>query len=110
MCKSVNRGAVSARHQPHQASNICCGAQVLSISVDPSGQWLASGSADGSLKLWEVRTGRCMRTWELGSPVHCVAWCPNADLRILAAAFDKKVVLLPSGAGQWWAGLAVLGH
>ncbi|KAK9829975.1 hypothetical protein WJX72_008983 [[Myrmecia] bisecta] len=73
--------------------------KVLSISVDPTGQWLASGSSDGSLKLWEVRTARCMHTWALGGPVHCTAWCPNNALRILAAVVDKKVVLLPSGTG-----------
>ena len=53
--------------------------QVRSVSPDPwSGQWLVSGSEDGSVKLWEVATGRCVTTWELGcGPVHTVAWCPG---------------------------------
>ena len=76
----------------------CRGVQVRSVSPDPSGQWLASSSDDGTVKLWEVRTGRCSRTWTLGGVVHCVAWCPNSSLSLLAAAVDTRVVLLPTGA------------
>ena len=65
--------------------------------MERSGQWLASGSDDGSVRLWEVQTGRCMRAWRLGGPVHCVAWCPAAGLRIIAAAVGKCLVLLPAG-------------
>lgn len=71
--------------------------QVRSVSPDPSGQWLASSSDDGTVKLWEVRTGRCSRTWTLGGVVHCVAWCPNASLSLLAATVDTRVILLPTG-------------
>jgi hypothetical protein len=73
--------------------------RVRSVSADPSGQWLASGGDDGTLRLWEVATGRCMRTWHLGAPVVCVAWCPAPATRLLAAAADKAVLLLPSGVG-----------
>ncbi|KAL3150329.1 Ribosome biogenesis protein 1 [Trebouxia sp. C0010 RCD-2024] len=74
-------------------------ARVRSVSPDPSGQWLASSADDGSVRLWEVRTGRCTRTWTLGGAVHCVAWCPNPTLSLLAAAVDTRVILLPTGAG-----------
>jgi ribosome biogenesis protein ERB1 len=72
---------------------------VRSVSADPSGQWLASGGDDGTLRLWEVASGRCMRTWDLGAPVVCVAWCPAAATRLLAAAAGKSLLLLPSGVG-----------
>lgn len=71
--------------------------QVRSISADPTGQWLASASDDGTVKLWEVRTGRCTRTWALNAPVKCVAWCPNSGLALLAAAVDTRLVLLATG-------------
>jgi ribosome biogenesis protein ERB1 len=58
---------------------------------------LASGSDDGSLKVWEVSTGRCSCSWQLGEPVVCVGWCPNPDLQLLAAAVGNKLVLLPVG-------------
>lgn len=74
-------------------------ARVRSISPDSSGQWLASASDDGTVRLWEVRTGRCTRTWTLGGVIQCVAWCPNAALSLLAAAVDTRVILLPSGTG-----------
>lgn len=73
--------------------------RVRSISAHPSGQWLASGSDDATVRLWEVATGRCCRTWKLGEPVVCVAWCPNPALQLLGAAVGKKVVLLLSGLG-----------
>ena len=78
--------------------------QVRSIAVDPSGQWLASGGDDGALRLWEVRTGRCLRTWALGGKVACVAWCPAPAMRLLSAAVGKAVLLLPSGALHGMAG------
>jgi ribosome biogenesis protein ERB1 len=81
---------------------------VRSISADPSGQWLASGGDDGTLRLWEVASGRCMRAWRLGAPVVCVAWCPNAATRLLAAAVGKCVVLLPQGVGSEVAEAAAL--
>ena len=71
--------------------------QVRSIAADQTGQWLASGGDDGLLRLWEVRSGRCMRSWDLQAPIHCVAWCPNQAMRLLSAASASRVVLLPSG-------------
>ena len=71
--------------------------QVRSLAVDAAGQWLASGSDDGWVRVWEVRSGRSMRAWNLGAKVRCVAWCPARGLPILAAAAGSRVVLLPAG-------------
>lgn len=71
--------------------------QVHSVAPDASGQWLASGSADGTMRLWEVATARCVRVWELGAAVSCVAWCPNPALHILSAVSGTTAVLLWSG-------------
>lgn len=73
---------------------------VRSVSPDPhTGQWLLSGGDDGWVRLWEVRTGRCLRGWDLGDPVLCVAWCPGSAVRLAAAAAGNRVVLLPTGTG-----------
>jgi ribosome biogenesis protein ERB1 len=84
---------------------------VRSVSAHPSGQWLATGAEDGTVRLWEVSSGRCCRHWSLGSsssssgkqqqpePVQCVAWCPDPSLQLLGAAVGRRVVLLVSGLG-----------
>ncbi|KAJ2382507.1 Ribosome biogenesis protein erb1, partial [Coemansia sp. RSA 2603] len=68
--------------------------RVRSISVDPTGLWLLSGSDDGSVRLWELVTGRCARIWALGETVHTVAWCPNADVCVFAAAVGSRVIVV----------------
>ncbi|KAF9614339.1 hypothetical protein IFM89_018092, partial [Coptis chinensis] len=73
---------------------------VMSISVQVSGQWLAYGSSDGTVHVWEVETGRCVRIWKVGEVVHYVAWNPIPELRILAASMGHDVLLLNSGLGN----------
>ena len=34
---------------------------VRSISVHSSGQFLASGGDDGTMRVWEISSGRCLR-------------------------------------------------
>ncbi|XP_037330852.2 ribosome biogenesis protein bop1 [Pungitius pungitius] len=67
---------------------------VRSISVSPSGQWLASGSDDGSVRFWEVRSSRCMRTIQVGGAVKSIAWNPNPSISLLAVAQDSVVLIL----------------
>ena len=64
---------------------------VRTMAVEPKGQFLASGSDDCTLKIWEVSTGRCVKTVEMGGVVKCVAWCPNSALSVVAVAVDTKV-------------------
>ncbi|PPR95970.1 hypothetical protein GOBAR_AA24702 [Gossypium barbadense] len=75
---------------------------VLSISVEPSGQWIASGSKDGTVRIWEVETGRCLRVWEIGEAVQLVAWNPLPELPVLAAsvvyAFHANTLIFDRGA------------
>ncbi len=75
----------------------CFRPQVTAVAVDASGQWLASSSRDGSVRAWEVATGRCVHTWQLGAPALAVAWCPDATVRIVSAVTRDKAVLLPLG-------------
>ncbi|XP_054462042.1 ribosome biogenesis protein bop1 [Anoplopoma fimbria] len=67
---------------------------VRSISVSPSGQWLASGSDDGSVRFWEVRSSRCMRTVPVGGAVKSIAWNPNPLVCLLAVAQGSVVLIL----------------
>jgi hypothetical protein len=98
---------------PHQLAHRFVGhaGRVRCLAPHPQGgQWLATGGEDGCVRLWEVRTGRCVRRWRLGGGVQgggaaagavvCVAWCPHPrPVCVLAAAVGKSVFLLPTGLG-----------
>ncbi|XP_014519053.1 ribosome biogenesis protein BOP1 homolog [Vigna radiata var. radiata] len=73
---------------------------VTSISIEASGQWMASGSSDGTVRVWEVETGRCLRRWEVGEGVSCVSWNPLPDMHILAVSAGQDVLLLNTGLGD----------
>jgi len=47
---------------------------------------LFTGSQDCSVRLWEILTGRCMRTVKFKFPVKDVAWNPNSSYSTVAAA------------------------
>ena len=65
---------------------------VRTLSVEPKGQFLASGSDDGTVKIWEIQTGYCHKTFVFGKTIiTSVAWCPNTSLSLLAVAFENKV-------------------
>jgi ribosome biogenesis protein ERB1 len=98
---------------PHQLAHRFVGhvGRVRCLAPHPAGgQWLATGGEDGCVRLWEVRTGRCVRRWRLGGgakgggaaagAVVCVAWCPHPrPVCVLAAAVGRSVYLLPTGLG-----------
>jgi len=65
--------------------------KVVSLSLASNGHWLASSSKDGTVKLWEILTGRCKLTWDFPVPVRHVSWCPFASRCIVAACVVKKV-------------------
>lgn len=59
---------------------------VRSISVHSSGQYVASGSDDKTVCVWEVMSGRRLKRFTFEDPILCVAWNPNPDLSLVAVA------------------------
>jgi len=49
---------------------------VWTIDVDPTTKFFVSGSADNTLRLWSVQTGKCLYTWEFPTAVKRVAFNP----------------------------------
>lgn len=41
---------------------------------------LVTGSADNSCKLWEVQTGRCLKTWEFKTAVKRVEFSEDGSM------------------------------
>ncbi|CEQ42045.1 SPOSA6832_03822 [Sporobolomyces salmonicolor] len=62
---------------------------VWTVDVDSTSTYLVSGSADNAMKLWNVRTGQCLYTWEFPTAVKRVAWSED-DSRVLAVT-EKRM-------------------
>lgn len=74
--------------------------RIRSLVVDPYGQYVASGSDDFTVRIWELETGRCLQVYNVGAVVHKLAWNPNKDHQLLAVAAAKKVFLIATGTGS----------
>nr|NVI69871.1 putative ribosome biogenesis protein BOP1 homolog [Cucujiformia] len=74
---------------------------VRTISTDKIGQYLLSGSDDGTIKIWEVNTGRCLKTIKTDDVVRSVEWCPNASLSLVLVASGKRVLLINPHVGDY---------
>src|SRR5262249_58242566 len=54
---------------------------VYSVAFSPDGKTLASGSGDNRVRLWDVNTGRLIRSFaEHGGTVHSVAFSPDGKM------------------------------
>lgn len=73
---------------------------VRGLSLEPAGQFFASGSDDGTVRIWEVLTGRCLKTFKFEHPVRGVAWCPNQSICLVAVALEKTVHIINPGVGD----------
>ena len=74
---------------------------VLSICWSPDGKYLASGSMDDTVVLWDVNTGQRIRLLRgHSSLVYEVCWSPNG--KYLASGSGKKGLFLQTGEVIMW--------
>lgn len=70
--------------------------RVRSVAVDPSGLYIASGGDDGSVRIWEILSGRQIWMKKLSSEdaVDVVRWRPGRDEIILSAAVQEHLYFI----------------
>jgi len=63
---------------------------VLAVAWEVGGHRLASGSDDGSARVFTVSTGATVASWTHGGPVLCIAWHPAGDW-LVTGSRDNQV-------------------
>lgn len=62
---------------------------IWTVDVDPTSTVIASGSADNTIKLWEVQTGKCLMTWDFPTAVKRVEF--SEDGTKLLGVTEKRM-------------------
>jgi ribosome biogenesis protein ERB1 len=75
--------------------------KIRTLSIDPTGNWLATGSDDGTVRIWEVLTGREVFKYTIIDDINensedhieSVQWNPDPECGILAIAAGENIYL-----------------
>ncbi|XP_034943857.1 ribosome biogenesis protein BOP1 homolog [Chelonus insularis] len=73
---------------------------VRTITAQNRGQYIASGGDDMTIRIWEVATGRCVKSIPCGGIVRSIAWSPSESVSLIAVAADRKILLINPGVGD----------
>ncbi|ODV80856.1 ribosome biogenesis protein ERB1 [Suhomyces tanzawaensis NRRL Y-17324] len=74
--------------------------RIRTISIDPQGLWLATGSDDGTVRIWEILTGRQVYKAQLleedntDDHIESLEWSPDSTTGILAVAAGENIYLI----------------
>lgn len=65
---------------------------IWTVDVDPSSTFIASGAADNTVRLWDIKSGKCLKTWDFNTAVKRVEF--NEDGSQLLAVTEKRMGFL----------------
>ena len=92
-CTAIKQNMIPVVQFGHSAA-------AVSVAFSPDGRFMISGSDDQTVKLWEVSTGREIRTFKgIGSNVTAVAFSPDG-LAALSGYMNGTLALWEVSTGQ----------
>ncbi|KAK4652844.1 HNWD NOD-like receptor pc4 [Podospora pseudocomata] len=73
---------------------------VTSVAISPDSKWVASGSPDNTIKIWDAATGSCTQTLEgHGHMVTSVAISPDSKW-VASGSYDKTIKIWDTATGS----------
>ncbi|XP_026994593.1 autophagy-related protein 16-1 isoform X3 [Tachysurus fulvidraco] len=84
----------NAVRQTFSAQGFKCGSDFNRVTFSPDGSYVAGGSADGVLYVWNVLSGKVEKTLDKGhsSSINAVSWSPSGSY-VLSVEKSSKAVL-----------------
>ncbi|MCC3469545.1 MAG: hypothetical protein JGK37_27225 [Microcoleus sp. PH2017_06_SFM_O_A] len=73
---------------------------IRSVAFSYSGKIVASGSVDGTVRIWDIRTGECLKILQgHTSRINSVAFSSNGKI-IAACCRDGTIIIWDAGTGE----------
>ena len=89
------------RFQWSLSADFAHSAAVNTVDYSPDGKTIVSGSEDGTAKIWEATTGKCVTTIGGDSgPVATVNYSPNGKSIVLCYRRTGKIQILDASSGE----------